>query len=230
MPSTFYKLSPSDFAFLYHDCKRCFYRKVKLNIYPPRTPLANIFTSIDGAMKDAIKSFDLTTILPDFPKMEILEGFDDQYLTSKPFQVEGHDFGLYILGKLDNLSKLINKDGFAVIDYKATDPKPEHIEKYKWQLHAYRFCLENPGVDNYNRHSPLFFPINKLGLLCFTPDQFKIKKNENTACLFGALKWLEIPVDDSGFLDFLGEIADLIAGDLPESGPDCTYCKYLKNF
>ena len=32
MPQQLYKLSPSDFAYLWNDCKHCYYQKVKLGV------------------------------------------------------------------------------------------------------------------------------------------------------------------------------------------------------
>ena len=42
-----WKLSPSDFAFLWEECKRCFYLKVARGFYRPRTPFPGIFSVID---------------------------------------------------------------------------------------------------------------------------------------------------------------------------------------
>ena len=42
MSETF-KLSPSDFGFLYDECKKCFYLKVKHNFDRPRFPIPSIF-------------------------------------------------------------------------------------------------------------------------------------------------------------------------------------------
>ena len=47
-----WKLSPSDFAFLYEESKRCFYLKVARDYQRPRGPFPKIFTIIDGLMKD----------------------------------------------------------------------------------------------------------------------------------------------------------------------------------
>jgi len=45
-------LAPSDFAFLWDDCPRCFYQKVALGQSPPRAPFPSVFGRIDRAMKD----------------------------------------------------------------------------------------------------------------------------------------------------------------------------------
>ena len=51
-PMNNWKLSPSDFVFLYEECKRCFYLKVARDYQRPRGPFPKIFTIIDGLMKD----------------------------------------------------------------------------------------------------------------------------------------------------------------------------------
>ena len=47
--SEIYKLSPSDFGFLYDECKKCFYHKVKHGLNRPRGIMPSIFTKIDYA-------------------------------------------------------------------------------------------------------------------------------------------------------------------------------------
>jgi len=44
-------LAPSDFAFLWDECPRCFYLKVVRKEGRPRTPFPSVFGSIDRAMK-----------------------------------------------------------------------------------------------------------------------------------------------------------------------------------
>jgi hypothetical protein len=46
-----WKLSPSDLVFLYEECQRCFYLKVRGLLTRPRTPMPKIFTKIDALMK-----------------------------------------------------------------------------------------------------------------------------------------------------------------------------------
>ena len=58
--SKLFKLSPSDFGFLYDECKRCFYLKVKHNFTRPRGIMPSIFIKIDGIMKDYFEGFKKT--------------------------------------------------------------------------------------------------------------------------------------------------------------------------
>ena len=47
-----YTLSPSDLTFLWDECKRCFYLKVRENFRRPSAPFPSIFGLIDRLMKD----------------------------------------------------------------------------------------------------------------------------------------------------------------------------------
>ena len=49
--ATRWRLSPSDFAFLWEECKRCFYLKVVKEFYRPRSLMPKIFNVIDAQMK-----------------------------------------------------------------------------------------------------------------------------------------------------------------------------------
>lgn len=226
-----YRLSPSDFAFLYHDCKRCFYRKVKYGLYPPRAPLANIFTKIDYEMKKALLQDSLNTFHPSLPELKALPDWDDEFLTSEYLvHPKINHIAFYIFGKLDNVSRIADTESYAVIDYKTTIPNKKHMMKYCRQLHAYKYALEHPGINPFtNKPSPQLGPIDILGLLCYNPKQFKINsKHKYTGVLGGDLSWFPLSVNEEDFLEFVAEIAELIAGDLPESGEDCIYCKFLK--
>ena len=78
-----YKLSPSDFGFLYDECKKCFYHKVKHGLNRPRGIMPSIFTKIDGIMKDHFEGKspkDITDALPN-GRVE----FGDRWIQSKPF-------------------------------------------------------------------------------------------------------------------------------------------------
>ena len=81
--SELFKLSPSDFGFLYDECKRCFYLKVKHNFGRPRSIMPSIFIKIDSIMKDYFEGKspkDITAALPG-GKVE----FGDRWIQSKPF-------------------------------------------------------------------------------------------------------------------------------------------------
>lgn len=103
------------------------------------------------------------------------------------------------------------------MDLKISKPDDDKIEKYKTQLGAYKFALENPAKDK-----PI--KVTKLGLLIFYPDKVEFKK-DSVKFEFPPI-WMNIPVDDKGFLEFAGEIENLLSGSPPAEGENCGWCEY----
>lgn len=46
-----YKLSPSDFKYLWVDCKHCYYRKIKLGSPPPYGVFPTIFSRMNSLLQ-----------------------------------------------------------------------------------------------------------------------------------------------------------------------------------
>jgi len=46
-----YKLSPSDFAYLYEDCKLCYWLKVKKGIQPPPGIFPGVFSTMNSIVQ-----------------------------------------------------------------------------------------------------------------------------------------------------------------------------------
>ena len=221
MSETF-KLSPSDFGFLYDECKKCFYLKVKHNFDRPRTPMPSIFTKIDSIMKNYFEGKspkDITDSLPD-GKVE----FGDKWIQSKPFSDKKTGNKCFIKGKTDTVLGFNDKT-YGVVDFKTTSVKESNIAKYSRQLHAYALALENAAEGK-----PSLSPVTKIGLFVVEPE--KLMKNEKGEYLFkNAVSWQEIERSDEIFLEFLREVMTLLSeNNLPSSGRYCTYCKYTKNF
>ena len=104
----------------------------------------------------------------------------------------------------------------GVVDFKTTIPKPDHIATYARQLHAYAMALEHPSSGRPET-------VSSMGLLCFLPDEYEAE--EERAALFGQVEWIEVPRDDLGFAQFLGEVVSgLDRDDPPEPGPACQWC------
>lgn len=205
-----YKLSPSDFAYLYEECKLCYYLKIKHGIYQPSMPMPGVFSAINTRVQGNLVGKNLRTISKDLPDcvVETQEG----WVESKP--VPGTN--LYIKGKYDLLAKL--KDGkYILIDLKISTPHEDKIEKYKTQLNAYKFALENPASGKPHK-------ISRLALLIFYPDEAKFEDG-NVNITFPP-NWLEVPVDDKDFAKFAKGIDKLLSGPTPKEGKDCKWCKY----
>src|SRR4030043_1253426 len=155
------KLSPSDFAFLYEECKLCYWLKVKKGIYQPSMPMPGVFSAINTRIQSTLVKKNLQTLSKDLPEglVEIQEG----WVESIP--VPGTS--VFIKGKYDLLAKQAD-GGYVLIDLKISQPAEDKIEKYKTQLAAYKFALENPKVGKS-------LPIQRMGLLVVYPEGVSFK-------------------------------------------------------
>lgn len=205
-----YKLSPSDFAYLYEECKLCYYLKIKHKITRPQMPMPGVFSAINSIIQGNLVGKDLHTLSDKLPNglVENQEG----WVESK--QVP--DTNIFIKGKYDLLVKL-GDGSHLLVDLKISSPSDDKIDKYASQLNAYKFALENPDSG-----TPI--KITRLGLLMFYPEEVKFE-NANANLTFPP-NWLEVPIDDGEFLKFAKEIDTLIAGPTPEEGESCKWCKY----
>lgn len=216
--SQLWKLSPSDFAFLWQDCRRCFYLKVVKGIQRPTTLLPKIFTRIDAQMKQfftAKRTGDILTTLP-----EGTVECSDAWVDSVPISVGAHKSQFFIRGKLDTVLKL-DDASYAIIDFKTSERKSEHHSLYGRQLNAYALALENAVPGRL-----LLKPVTRLGLVVYEPKIFKAN-TYGKASLAGSMTWIEIPRNDSQFLNFIGEVLDVLERAAPpERSPSCKWCAY----
>ncbi len=205
-----YKLSPSDFAYLYEECKLCYCLKVKHGIYQPSMPMPGVFSAINTRLQGTLVGKNLKTLSNDFPDGEVVN--QEGWVDSKNIP----ETSVFIKGKYDLLVK--NLDGtHTLVDLKISQASEDKIEKYKTQLNAYKFALANPKIGE---------PINitKLALLIFYPDTVSFEKG--IARLDFPPKWLEVPIDQEGFLKFMKSIDELLSSSLPGEGKDCRWCQY----
>ena len=209
-----YKLSPSDFAYLWEDCKHCYYQKVKFGIALPSMPMPGVFSAINTRIQGNLLWKNLKSLSSDLPDGEVIrqEGFVESVV------IPGTN--AFIKGKYDLLVK--NKDGsHTLVDLKISQPGEDKIEKYKTQLAAYKFALENP------KEGPSL-KTTKLGLLIFYPDTISLV-NEIISLSFPHT-WLEVPTNDEDFLKFIKSVEELLAGPLPPVSTTCKWCLYRKYF
>jgi hypothetical protein len=186
----FTSLSPSDFAFLRSECACCYYNKLHGVIDRPDRPMPKIFNAIDKAMKNDLVSGNVSIPGVDRPFKVVLS---DKKVRSAPFQFADEP-PLLISGTLDTLVEF--EDGtLALVDEKTGEIKPHLIEKYGAQLHAYKYALEYPA-------DPVKMPprkIDRIALIVFQPAVFG-SDGAGNASLQGAMRWIEVPVDESRFV------------------------------
>lgn len=210
-------LNPSDFAFLWEECKRCFYLKVREGFRRPSMPMAKIFTVIDGEMKNCYSGERTEKAMPFLPPGIVDSSVS--WVQSKPIKVSGHDTACMIRGKIDTLVKF-DDGSYAIIDFKTSSPRAEHVQLYGRQLHAYALALEQAAVGHVN-----LSPIRRLGLLVYEPREFA-NPTASEASLTGRLTWIPIERDDRKFQGFIGEILEVLEKPSPPDAGECEWCRY----
>lgn len=213
-----FKLSPSDFAFLWKECKRCYWLKYAQSIPRPFTPMAKIFNTIDGGMQSFFHGKVLSEIDPSLPKIKVIG--KNMSCTSEAMQFEDLGAQVYVHGKTDGLAEDLENEGYVIIDYKTSMPKPEHLLIYAAQLHSYAFAFSKASGG-----ALAFSPVTRLGLLVYEPKIFDV--NGVNANLSGQITWTELDMDKKWFKQMLHDVAKLLMQETPpESNPDCPFCKY----
>lgn len=210
--NSMYKLSPSDFKYLYEDCKHCYYQKVKYGITLPTIGLPGVFSKMNSLLQNAIIGKDLREINSDLPagKIEVKEGF----LKSKPFPPSKDCF---ISGRFD-IASVLDDGTYAVIDFKITDPTDDKIQKFFPQLHAYKFALENPSFGEPKK-------VSRMGVVTVNPEEITFPGEK---VVFRAEpKYFEIKEDMEKFYAFISEVSKLLNSSAPAENPDkCKWCYY----
>ncbi len=208
-----YKLSPSDFKYLWEQCKHCYYRKVVYGVPQPSIGIPSIFSKMNGQVQSSVIGKNLHDLCPDLPSgtFVLKEGF----LKSKPIPPTNKCF---VLGRFDLLTKF--DDGtYGVIDLKITDPKDEDLYKFENQLHAYKFALENP-LNDINTITK----ISKMGLLIISPESVDI--SGGGLHFLAKPVWVEFKENEQKFLDFIDEVVCFLKQPIPESSASCKWCQY----
>ncbi len=205
-----FKLSPSDFAYLWEECKLCYYLKIKQRIERPRSIMPAVFTALNTRLQGALVGGDLRALSPVLPhgKVESQGGF----IESQP--VPGTK--VYIKGKYDLLVR--QPDGtYLIVDFKISKPDEEKVTKYQTQLLAYHYAFEHPARGEAKN-------ITKMGLVIMYPDQVAFADGQ--ALISFPPQWMEIAIQKDSFLKFMGEVSSLLEGPIPPENPNCSWCKY----
>ena len=132
-----------------------------------------------------------------------------------------------------------HEDGtFGVIDFKTSSPS-SNSKLYARQLHAYAMAVENPSAGS----ELIQGKVTDLGLVVYSPNAFHTPRQDDgniAAALLGELNYIQIKKDEDAFVDFLGEIVDVLS--LPQAPPppppnsktawsgnktSCPYCQFL---
>jgi len=221
MSATPIKLSPSDLTFLWDECPRCFYLKYLHGINRPAAPFPSIFGAIDRLMKAQFAGHTASDIDPSLPPGTIT--ISEKWVESLPISLPGHDLSCFLRGKIDAMIGF-DDGSFGVVDFKTSEPKTAQIPFYSRQLHAYAYALQHPAPNRLSCS-----PISRLGLYVETPHATLAATTSEISFHFRST-WLEVPLDMSGFLDFINKVLTLLAlPEPPPAGEECGYCHYRQH-
>lgn len=217
-PAGVVKLAPSDLTFLFDECERCFWFKVRGVLKRPSAVFPKIFTKLDGLTKDFFYGKRAEDMAEGVHPGRV--AFGDRWVRSRPLEVPGHDTRVQLAGVIDTALAL-DDSSFAIIDFKTSEPKPEHVTFYGRQLHSYALAAENPAEGALE-----LAPVTQLGLLCVEPTAM-VGLDEGVAYK-GLATFQEIERDDGAFLAFLSRVLFVLERpDSPDPAPKCSYCRYL---
>ena len=144
------------------------------------------------------------------------------WVKSEVIRIPGYP-PFYFRGKLDILGTFDDEaEGYAVIDFKTSNPKVEHLEKYERQLGSYAICLDRPAKGNLR-----CTPVSHVGILCLSPSKM-------CASPTGKIGYIVEPTyvpmvrDDDKLLEFVAEriLRVLALPSAPPPDPDCRVCEY----
>jgi len=213
-----WKLSPSDFAFLWEECTRCFYLKVAMGFRRPRTPMPKVFNRIDSIMKEHFKGKNSAAISPALPPGVVEHA--ERWVESRPISLPGRSSTCFIRGKFDTAIRFEERS-YGVVDFKTAGSNAAHVALYGRQLHAYAYALENPAPGRLS-----LAPVSRLGLLCVEPVNM-VNMEDGSSVYRTEVHWIECPRDDSEFLKFLDGILEILERpDPPAASPTCPWCRY----
>lgn len=226
-------VSPSDFAWLWDECPRCWWLKTTGSIYRPGADFG-VARSVDGLMKDTFRPGNTLHHL----------GFPGTITgTNVKLQGKAREYPGGVLMRVNGFADIVgNMDsgGRFVLDAKFTggrvDPEgaARMASKYSLQVNAYGYAWEDAeGAE-----------VTDVGLLLMVPQTLTYPDNVQVVTEDGEVvtPFADVPVSamtigyqfvaadrsNSGVIQTLEAMADsLAAGYAPKKGKDCRHCGYV---
>jgi hypothetical protein len=186
----------------------------------PFAPFPSIFGTIDRLMKEYFENRPASELDPALPPGRVQ--FADHWVESASIEFPGLENSCFIKGKFDSAITFADSS-YGIVDFKTSEPKPDHVPFYSRQLNAYSYALEHPAEGKFS-----LTPISKLGLLVVAPNEMMVTETGRIAYT-GSVTWMEIPRNEEAFIQFLAEVMALLERpDPPVAGEKCGYCQYLE--
>ena len=214
----YFNFSPSEFAFGFEGCQRCFYDR-KVNKLDLKSAFPAIFSKIDLVQKDYYHNKSSKLISEDLEDGTILTDHNKMLKSDILYDLKDRPFTMG--GKIDAYIK--HKDSYTVVDFKTTSISESKINTYATQLQSYALIMENPKEGSLHLN-----PVKKLGIFCFEPGGMS-DANPKTCNMNMNTKWFEIKRDDKSLIQYITNIQDVLySNDAPASSASCGTCNYRK--
>ena len=216
-----FKLAPSEFAYLWNECARCYYERRHGLAKRPDTPFPGIFNRIEGAVcghLDGRSPHDFSALLPDGRVI-----CRQRPVASGLINVPDHTATVSLVGRMDAWARFIT-GGFGVIDFKVAGHNENLASRYAPQLWSYGYALEHPAKGTL----PVS-PVTHLGLFVLESRSMAdlAFQEHNWLLLHLEPQWCPVEPNEPELLAFLGAVLDVL--ELPEApppDPSCAFCKY----
>lgn len=222
-----FKLSRSKID-LFLECPKCFYLDRRLGISRPGMPAFTLNTAVDALLRkefdllrekgeahELMKHYQINLIPYSHPD---LETWRNNFKGKEYFHKETN---LTIFGAIDDV--WVDKKGeLSLVDYKATSTtaeislEDEYKQGYKRQMEVYQWIFRKSG-----------FSVSDTGYFVFA------NAGKNRPSFDGRLEF-ELSIishqgDDSWVEPTIFDIKKCLESEkIPESDPECKYCKYRK--
>jgi len=134
-----FNFSPSEFAFGFESCKRCYYDK-KVNNIVLKVPFPGIFSKFDSLQKNFYHGKSSKTLSDTLEEGEIVGDFNKMLRSEVLYDLKDRPFTMS--GKIDAYIK--HKDSFTIVDFKTTKIGENKIDAYATQLQSYALMMEKP--------------------------------------------------------------------------------------
>ena len=207
-----YLFSPSEFAFGYSGCKRCYY-DLKVNDIRINFGFPTIFSKIDSIQKKFYHNKSSKYLNSNNVPDGIIKT-DYAKLHKSEVLYDHKDRAFQLRGKID--AYIDHKDFFSIIDFKVTNINEKKSLTYMTQLNSYAIMFEKPD-QNYLKLNP----VKNLGIFCFEPENLILN---NTPALEMSTQYFEIKRNDDLYLKFITDVIDFLEGDIPGLNNECSLC------
>ena len=208
------KLSPSLLTFQYDRCPHCF-RAICLGWKAPYEGFPTVFGKIDREMRKTYGGCPARWLDASLVGDGVVSTREEK-VVSREFTVPGHATKIYFSGKLDGL--IYYGQTVGVLDFKTSQVKPEALDKYSRQLHAYALAIEQPASGEPRK-------VSHLGLMVSEPAQ--VIRGADYDDLRMQRSWVPVARNDPGFGAWLIEVVALIEAP-PQFSDNCGGCALRK--